>query len=141
MAENYTNDSGIGHLVVNVTTARGAIPLANVGIDIFAYDTDTENDGKLISHMTTDRTGKTEPLALYAPIKDYSLHPGGSKSYSKYNISAYLEGYYPQQYISVPIFDGITAVQGIDMIPISENGRENYTFGTRFFENENPYLK
>ncbi len=141
MTENGINNGGVGHLVINVTTARGAIPLAGVGIDIFGYDIGTENDGKLISHMTTDRSGKTERLSLDAPKKESSLKPGGGKSYSRYNISAYLEGYYPQQYISVPIFDGVTAVQGIDMIPISENGRENYTFDTRFFEHENPYLE
>jgi hypothetical protein len=53
------------------------------------------------------------------------------------------EGYYQQYYANVPVFEGITAVQNADMIPLPDNGQtDNATNADNiFFETENPALE
>ena len=140
--ENANPSQGTGYVIVNVTSANGAIPLSDATVRIFEYSPDkTSKHGKLIATLKTDRTGKSDIISLSAPPRSSSLYPNKNKSYSTYNIEAYLEGYYPQQYINVPVFDGITAIQNINLVPIAENGRENVTYNTRFYENENQFLE
>ena len=140
--ENTNSNDGLGYIIVSVGSAGGAIPLPDATVRIFEYSPDsTGKNGTLVTTLKTDRSGKTERIALGAPARSSSLYPSKEKSYSTYNIEAYLEGYYPQQYINVPIFDGVTAIQNVNLIPIAENGRENLTYNTRFFESENQYLE
>ena len=131
--------SGVGYVIVNVTTARGAIPLEGALVRIFDYGEDG-NNGSLVVSTKTDSSGRTERLPLPAPPRSASLSPGNGKSYRTYNIDAQYDGYYNQYYINVPIFDGVTALQGVDLVPIAENGRD-ITYDSRFYENENPNLE
>lgn len=140
--ENTNSNEGLGYIIVSVGGAGGAIPLPDATVRIFEYSpVSNGKNGTLVTTLKTDRSGKTERVALSAPARSSSLYPNKEKSYSTYNIETYLEGYYPQQYINVPIFDGVTAIQNVNLIPIAENGRENLTYNTRFFENENQYLE
>lgn len=136
------NLQGKGYMQIFTTSANRAIPLGNVLLRIYEYNPDSlASNGVLVKAVKTDGQGKTPPIELSAPARASSLYPNKSKGYSSYNIEAYLENYYPQQYINVPIFDGITAIQYINLIPISENGRENLTYESRFFETQNQYLE
>ena len=140
--DKENNQGGTGYVIVSVGGAGGAIPLSDAIVRIFEYSPDSSSkNGKLIATLKTDRSGKSEKISLPAPPRSSSLYPSGEKSYSTYNIDAYLEGYYPEQYINVPIFDGVTAIQNINLIPIAENGKESLTYDTRFFETENQFLE
>ena len=129
-----------GYLIVKVSTAGGAIPVEAVSVII--QGTDEENKNVLLS-LTTDRNGLTPKIPLPAPSKELSSAPApSSRPYSTYNIDVYKEGYYPQHYTGVPIFDGITAVQNARIIPVAEFDAKDpfYTPQNIFEEYENPDL-
>lgn len=132
---------GTGGLVVRVTTANGAIPLEDAMVTVSEYNTDS--GGEIVATLRTDSSGLTEKIFLPTPPKSMSLSPGNGKSYSSYVIEVKKEGYSNQQYINVPIFDGVIAVQNADLVPLPENGNTDradpYTPGI-FYESEAPRL-
>lgn len=137
-------DTGEGKLIVHVTTARGSIPLEGAQVSVLR-DSALENTppGEVIATLTSDRDGNTPILSLPAPPRAESLRPSnGAPPFATYHIAVRLEGYFDQDYIQVPIFDGIVAVQPADMIPLPENGRTDSRTpdGTRFFESSAPEL-
>ena len=136
--------AGYGYIIVRVTTARGAIPLENATVSVKNYDPEFEKGrGDIISVYTTNSSGLTERFALPAPPRELSMAPGNGRSYQSYNLTVTKDGYADQEYINVPVFEGITAIQNADMIPLPENGqtdRQGYNSG-RFFESENPKLE
>lgn len=144
--ENITpsaENAGQGLLLIHATTARGAIPLEGALVNVRNYLPDgTEGRGDVIATRVTDRDGNTDPILLPAPARQNSMKPNGGPTYTPYNVDVYLEGYFGQNYINVPIFDGITAIQPVDMIPLSENGRTDSRTpdGERFLESTGPQL-
>ena len=141
-----TNDQsrGYGYMIVRVTTARGAIPLENAIVTVHNYDPEFESGrGDIISVYQTNSSGLTERFALPAPPRELSTSPGMGKSYETYNLSVTKSGYYQQYYSNVPVFEGITAVQSADMIPLPDNGQtDNFRADDSIiFENENPHLE
>ena len=139
MSEN-NNASTKGSLIVKASTASGAIPLENVTVVIQGVDID--NSDTLIS-LVTDRDGITQKVELSAPPTGLSSLPSPpSRPYSLYNIDVYKQGYYPQHYNGVPIFENITAIQNALLVPISEADAKNpyYVKEQIFDEYENPFL-
>ena len=136
--------AGYGYVIVRVTTARGAIPLEGATVAVKNYDPEFEKGrGDIIAVYTTNSSGLTERFALPAPPRELSMAPGNGKSYQTYNLTVTKDGYADQEYISMPVFEGITAIQSADMVPLPENGqsdRKGYNQG-RFFEGENPKLE
>lgn len=119
-SQSNTNEpemTGSGVLSVRVTLAKEALPLEGATVIISKSD----GDKKIEARLVTDRSGITPPLALPAPAAEYSQTPDGTqRPYSIYNITAELPGYYPESMVNVPIFDKVTSVQPIVMIPLSE---------------------
>ena len=141
---NTNQEKGYGYMIVRVTTARGAIPLENAIVTVHNYDPEFEGGrGDVIAVYTTDPSGLTERFALPAPPRELSMTPGNGKSYETYNLSVTKEGYYQQYYANVPVFEGITAIQNADMIPLPDNGQtDNARIDDNFFfETENPALE
>ena len=129
-----------GHLIVKVSTASGAIPIENASVIVRGVE--EESKSVLIS-LLTDRNGLTPKVSLPAPERELSEAPNpSSKPSSSYNIDVYKDGYYPQHYSGVPIFEGVTAVQNARIIPISEFDARDpfYTTEQSFEEYENPDL-
>ena len=75
---------------------------------------------------------------MSAPPRNSSEAPCNTRPYSLYNIEVYSKGYYKQFYENVPVFDGVSAIQTAELIPLEKNGVEgNLTYDPiRFFENE-----
>ena len=134
---------GTGYLVVHVTTARGAIPIEGAQVSIRnLYPEGTPDRGDVIASLVSGKDGNTAIIPLTAPARAGSMKPGGPRPYAIYNAEIRTEGFYDQTYTGIPIFDGITAIQPVDLIPLPENGQtDSYTpDGTRFFESEAPNL-
>lgn len=141
---NDQNNTGYGYMIVRVTTARGAIPLEGAIVTVHNYDPEFESGrGDIIATYKTDSSGLTERFALPAPPRELSMSPGNGKSYLTYNLSVTKPGYYQQYYTNVPVFEGITAIQNADMIPLPDNGQtDNFTVEDNiFFETEDPALE
>jgi hypothetical protein len=139
-------NTGTGQLVFRVTTARGAIPLEGAQITVRPHQPEPgdEGRGQTIAVLYSDRDGKTEPLALPTPPRSDSLTPtdSGVLPFATYDAEVYLPNYFAPEYTRIPIFDGITSIQSVDLIPLPENGREEglTPSDTQFFEGENPDL-
>ena len=141
---NNQNNTGYGYMIVRVTTARGAIPLEGAIVTVHNYDPEFESGrGDVIATYKTDSSGLTPRFALPAPPRELSMSPGNGKSYLTYNLSVTKPGYYQQYYTNVPVFEGITAIQNADMIPLPDNGQtDNFTVEDNiFFETEDPALE
>ena len=137
--------AGQGYLIIRATTARGAIPLEGAEVNVYDLLPDlTPGRGNLIVSVSTDRDGNTVPIPLPAPPRSLTLTPqnGQQPPFSTYLVDVRLDGSFAQQYINVPIFDGITAIQQAELIPLTENGRTDSRSpdGERFFESTAPDL-
>lgn len=141
---NTENNTGYGYMIVRVTTARGAIPLEGATVTVQNYDPEFEKGrGDVIAVYTTGDSGLTEKFSLPAPSGALSMSPGNGKSYESYILTVTKGGYYRQEYVNVPVFEGITAIQTADLIPLPDSGQtDNYTTDdTVIFETENPNLE
>ena len=111
-------DTGAGFLVVQVTTANTAIPLAGAQVTVSAT---REGGSDVLYELQTGNDGKTPTVSLPAPARGASQRPSSVPPFSTYNISVVLVGYEQAIYNEVPIFDGIIAMQQADLIPVPEN--------------------
>ena len=131
----FPSDIGQGYITVRVSTARGAIPLENAEVTFKKSD---KNDSGVIYRVLTDINGMTPRIPLEAPLRASSESVGNVQPYGLYNIEVYSQGYYKQFYENVPVFDGISAIQTAELIPLEKNGVDgNVTYDPiRFFEND-----
>jgi hypothetical protein len=133
---NYT---GSGQIRVRTYTAGGALPVEGTVVKIYGTD-DYNKDVKY--SLITDSNGITDRIALPAPMKDYSMHPGAKESpYAVYNAELIKDGYYPKRIDNIPVFSGTNALLPIEMIPLAydEGGTviPNGTLDSIIYENEN----
>ena len=112
--------SGQGYLVVRVSTASGAIPLENATVTVRGGE---ESNSDFYRSFYSGVSGLTEKIVLPAPARSLSEGPSkkGEKPYALYSIDVFADGYRDLFFVNVPIFDTITAIQGANMIPKSEN--------------------
>ena len=133
--------SGTGYIIVKVATASGAIPVERASVIIRGNE---EHTSDILLSFLTDRDGLIARVPLPAPSREESQTPtgNGAKPFSTYNIDVLKEGYYPQYYQNVPVFDGITAVQTANIIPLSEGGQKDpYVVDEQIFDQyQNPLL-
>ena len=132
------NQSGTGFLIVQVTTANTAIPLSNAAVTVRS----SEDKGGILYELRSGGDGRTERISLSAPPRVEAMRPQVARPYALYNIEVKLSGYENAFYQNIPIFDGITAIQQANLVPIPENGypdRFTYNEGQRF-EGEEPKL-
>ena len=129
--------AGTGYLIVQVTTANTAIPLEGAFVRI---SRDAPGNAVLYE-LRTGADGRTERVALSAPPRSASLSPGGGTAFSPYNIEVTLAEYGSTVYQHVPIFDGITSIQGADLIPLPQNGVPDRVGqeSPRLFDDERDY--
>lgn len=116
-----TDNSSIGFLQVAVKTANGALPVPNANVSIYSYS-DNEGEGSILYSLTTDNDGKTDKVALKAKSKALSMSPSDSEisPFTTYNIKVSADGFYENSYINAPIFEGITSIQPVELIPVLE---------------------
>lgn len=131
--EALPEEKQIGYLRVRVTTAGGVIPLMDARVTITG---NTKETSGVIHTTLSDRDGLTELYPLPTePLSD-SLTPGAAQPYTTYNLDVKKAGYFSQINIGIPIFSGVTSVQTVDLIPMSEEGNLYPKGDTRFFEGE-----
>ena len=118
MSENSTQGVGTGYLLVQVTTANTAIPLSDAFVSISRDNVQNE----LLYTLRTGADGRTPRVALSAPARVDSFTPSDVPPFSTYNITVEARGFGAANYNHVPIFDGITAFQQADLVPLPANG-------------------
>lgn len=113
------NCTGMGRLIVQVSTANGALPIPNATVTV------TKADGSVISMQLTDSSGRTSAIALCAPPSAYSQSPGSTMAYNTYNIKVEKNGYYTEEFLNVAVFDKIDSIQPVALEPLGENSLSN----------------
>ena len=139
MNNEPATDSCYGFLVVQVTTARGAIPLENAQVDILTYDPvdpPPETKGMLIATLTTNSDGNTPTIRLPSPPCSNAGSPDSGRPYALYQAEVRHEGYYDQVHVGIPVYEGITVIQPVVLIPLPENGSGLPAPETRYFDTE-----
>ena len=141
--QNNSAMTGTGYLIVRVSTALGAIPVAGASVIVRDYNGLSENNGAVIANLTTNEDGITPKIVLSAPPLTNSTVPGNNFPYASYNIDVYAEGYYRQFFTGVPVYDGITSIQPAMLVPLAQSqGPDNIEGnGSYFEEGVNPSLK
>ena len=103
-----------GYIQIRAFTSQAQIPLQEVAVTI------TAQDGTAVAMRLTDRSGKTDPVALPTPSVSESQSPQGGKPFTTVNVHAQRNRYEAFTSDSVQIFPGVTTVLELEMIPLSE---------------------
>ena len=111
-----------GYLRAFVTTGRGTLPLPNAQVVVTRIIDDSE---ALEQAVRTDISGYTPLFTLPAVGGQYSQSPDNAKPYTLYNMYVRAEGFYPVLLRNIPMYGGITAIQPVDMIPVTEGDDPN----------------
>lgn len=120
MTQNITSrDGDFGYLRFAVGTASGTIPLNDAAVYVYTDPSDGD-EGRLLYTLMTNEDGLTETVTLPTPPLSESFSPESPKPYSTYNVFAAKQGFYPTEGRTVPLFPGITSIQPINLIPLSE---------------------
>ena len=123
------NQESIGFLEVVVKTANGALPIDGAKVSVYEYLPNEDGmKGELLYSVLTNEDGHAPRLALGSKSKELSMSPGNENPFSVYNVNVEREGYYANQYINVPVFQGITSIQPVELIPLLEYGISNDDF-------------
>lgn len=106
--------SGTGKLILRAVTAGGALPLADVHITLSGADRQNRD---ILFQTTTNESGNTEVFTLPTPSASLSRVPGNLAPYATYDLVLEKEGYFYQERKGVPVFEGVTSLQTVEMIP------------------------
>lgn len=104
-----------GYIQVRAYTSTAQFPLQDVSITI------TAQDGTAIAMALTDRSGKIRPITVPVPdlIESQSPDPG-ERPYAVVNLYARKRGYEQIESENLQVFAGVTTLQNLEMIPLSE---------------------
>jgi len=136
---NTNSGNEVGYIIVTVSTARGAIPLADASVSIRG---DTPETSGIIRTAITNSDGKTERIALPTPDRALSGTPNDPKPFATYNIDVFKDGYIPLYFRNVPVFSSVLSIQPAVMVPIS-TAENSILFGVEpqiYTESQNPNL-
>ena len=83
-------------------------------------------DGVSLSlRVVTDESGKTVPLSLPAPSRALSQAPNGGIVYATYQAEVSAPNYVTTDIRDLPIFDGITTIQPVNLTTDIGGQRQN----------------
>lgn len=129
-------DKGRGFITVNVRTAGGALPVEGALVTISTSDT-----GTVVAVTLTDNAGLAEIIELPTVPRENSLSPSNGEVSRFYTVDTDKDGYYHVVNANIPIYDGVTAIQQVLLVPIAVGDRTLQPNDlTRFENSELPNL-
>ena len=118
--ENKNIDDTTGGLVAIVTTFRQLYPVANAKVTVF---TGNIEDKQVIATEVTDSSGRTGVIKLNAPPREESQQSDrNALPYASYNMLVEADGYIDNIHLNIPVFSGVTSLQGSNMMLIETAG-------------------
>ena len=113
---------GTGKIIVEVTTARGAVPIEGADIVIDRLDLDDPKSRmKLVAVETTNQSGRTREVEVKTVSRELSLVPGNGNPFSTFYVSAAEAGFEPVKNRPVDVFSNEVSILKIDLVPKPEN--------------------
>ena len=111
---NPTDESPTGGLIVSTTALRRLYPVPSARVTVF---TGPYENMEVIDTGVTDESGKRKVFRLETPERSLSQSAGATKKpYALYNVFVQADGYVDTVNTNIPIFEGVTSLQNIDMI-------------------------
>ena len=113
---------GVGSIIVEVTTGRGAVPIsgATVVIDRLDFE-DPKGRQELVAVLETNQSGRTKPVAVKTVEKELSLVPGSAEPFSTFYVTTSEKGFEPVKSRPVDVFANEVSILKIDLVPKPEN--------------------
>ena len=112
-------------LRVVVTTALGALPLADASVTV-STAANQAGERTLLYSVRTDQNGMTPPMELSTPPSN-SMAPDSGTPFSLYTVEVAKEGYTPLTALHIAMFPGIPAVLPVALTPLEENQPSSQT--------------
>ena len=112
---------GIGNIIVEVTTGRGAVPLSGVDVVIDRLDVyDPKGRQELIAVETPDQSGRTKPVPVKTVSRELSLEPGNTEPFSTFYVTAAEKDFEPVKSRPVDVFANEVSILKINLVPKPE---------------------
>jgi hypothetical protein len=103
-----------GNLLAVVTTVRTLYPVPNAKVTVF---TGNYQNMKVVDYAFTDQSGRTKVFVLPAPSSALSLDEDNKQiPYVIYNMLIEADGYIDNIHLNIPVFSGVTSIQGSNML-------------------------
>ena len=113
---------GIGNIIVEVTTGRGAVPLSGIDVVIDRLDLDDpKGRQELVAVLETNRSRRTKPVPVKTVSRELSLVPGNAEPFSTFYVTASEKGFEPVKNRPVDVFANEVSILKIDLVPKPEN--------------------
>lgn len=104
-----------GYLLVQARTLDSGIPIPNAAVKVSRTIDGAE---KVYVFTKTDMNGKTEIIKLPTiKLKKIQRMPEDFEQSLKYDVSVYMDNFFTETSVNVPIFENIKSIQTFNMIP------------------------
>ena len=104
-----------GYIQVRAFASEAQLPLKDTAIVV------TATDGTAIAMRLTDRSGKITPIPIPVPERSESQFPDpAERPFSIVNLYARKAGYEQIEAENLQVFAGVTTLQELEMVPLSE---------------------
>lgn len=111
-----------GYIIVSTNSGRDAIPISGATVVIDRLDEhDHDSRQELVAVLTTNQSGRTEPVKVRTVSRTLSQSPGDLGPFVTYYVSAKSFGYYPVINRPVDVFGGETSLLELELIPLPED--------------------
>ena len=104
-----------GILRIQAFAARQAIPVAGANVEVSKIIGGVR---RLFYLVRTDQSGIADGMILPAPSQSLSLDPGEPNPYATYDVKITHPLYQQEEFLQVPIFDGIKSIQPVSLYVI-----------------------
>lgn len=119
-SDNMPSADAFGSLAVQVTTARGAVPVD--GALVVISEDGEDGAERMLFTLQTNRSGETQTVRLATYPLSLSQNPEFfGKPYKDYTITTSKPGYYTVVNKNVPVFADRFSIQPVNMIALPEN--------------------
>ena len=120
---NDKDMTGSGRLKVRAPSVRGLYPVQNARVTVF---TGGAEDMTVIAEGKTDISGASPDFTLPAPSASLSENPAPSaRPYALYNLLTEIDGFTKTYNYNIAVFDGVTSLQTVELIPESTDPDKN----------------
>ena len=108
----------IGYIRVQAVTSRAEIPIQNATVTVTGKD--GSGTRTLLSLQRTDESGFTKPVAVATPALANSLSPDQAQGWTNVTVTVTHPGYEGMIVDRVQVFPGITTIQKMILVPLSQ---------------------
>ncbi len=116
MQQDMENQVDKGHLLINIRSETGEIPIEGATIRL-SY---TGQPDSILETLSSNVSGQTEDILLDTPPLEYSMEPGQNQPYAEYTIEVTAEGYEPINISGIELLPGEQAIQNVLLTPLAE---------------------